>query len=307
MARKTKATDPLQEAKKIRQKRILALRKRDRLKPCLDSYDGLLDRLEAAGERQPERAGLAYLTGILRGTYKDVLGQIAEAGKTGIGAQNAIKRSAGTNFQGLCEYGILRWLDTVSLPVAVGPNAPKGMKPELTIYGKDADSGEFKVEPDIDISLWIPDGNSKSPIIFVSAKTSLVDRAGQAARWKLYLDLHQTSCRHVKMVSDCPIHRTEIKIKTDHPIVHSIVTANIYKIDTTQPHGELLSGQCRNNTYMFKHKYSTRNDTAELRPLGWSSFDEFPSLVEKVFGAYLAGAGAVRTQIQPLIPLVPTV
>ncbi len=306
MATKKKmGSDPMQIAKKTQQKRLDDLRKRERLMPCIQEYDALLEKLKSDGTHAPERAGLAYLTDILRGTYQTVLSQIANSGKTGISAQNAVKRSAGTNFQGLCEYSILRWLQTTDLPVSIGPNAPGTMKDELTIYGKDADAGEFKVEPDIDISLWIPDDNPHSPIIFVSAKTSLVDRAGQAARWKLYLDLHQTACTHIKTVHDCPINRTEIKIKTAHPIVHSIVTANIYKIDTTQPQGELGSGQCRNNTYMFKHKYTTRNDEKEFKPSAWKSFADFPLLVEQVFDKYLSNVGAAQSQQRLSIPLVP--
>ncbi len=238
----------------------------------------------------PEQSAMGYLTNILRGTYDTVLKQIDASGKKGINASNAVKRSAGTNFQGLCEYAILKWLDTTDLPLCVGPNAPKSMKDELTIFGNDADAGEFSVEPDIDISLWVNNEDKSSPLIILSAKTSLVDRAGQAARWKLYLDLHQTTCPHTKAVHDCPIHRTSILVKTQHRITHCIVTANIYKIDTTQPHGELTSGQCRNNTYMFKHKYTTRNDKVEIRPSSWQEFSAFPDLVESVFRDYLKTA-----------------
>ncbi len=300
---------PLLVAKKTQEKRLKALEARDRLLPCLVKYNAIVEQLRAGGDKNPERSAMAYLTDILRGTYQTVLVQIAAAGKTGIGAQNAVKRSAGTNFQGLCEYAVLKWLQTNDLPIAIGPNAPKTMKDELTIFGQDADAGEFSVEPDIDISLWVPDGNGSSPILFLSAKTSLVDRAGQAARWKLYFDLHQTTCQHIKDVSDCPIHRTQIKIKTKHTIAHSIVTANIYKIDTTQPHGELTSGQCRNNTYMFKHKFTTRNDAQEIRPPAWKSFSDFPSLIESVFRPYLdyQQETSASPDIQRVIPLVPTV
>ena len=143
-------------------------------------------------------------------------------------------------------------------------------------------------------------GGPTTPIIFVSAKTSLVDRAGQAARWKLYLDLHQTTCPYTKQVSDCPIHRTQVKIKTQRHIDHCIVTANIYKIGTTQPEGELRSGQCRNNTYMFRHKFTTRNDPREYRPPGWKSLSEFPSLVRQIFQKSVApSAPAVELQVLP--------
>lgn len=288
---KKKAQTPGEIARASRAKRLVKLKLRDRLVPCLDAYDDIVTALRKQGDHAPEKSSMDYLTSILRGTYQTVLAQIGASGKTGINATNAVKRSAGTNFQGLCEYAVLKWLDTTDLPICIGPNAPKSMREELTIFGKDADSGEFSVEPDIDISLWIPNDDAKSPLIFVSAKTSLVDRAGQAARWKLYLDLHQTSCEHTKRVPDCPIHRTSIRVKTLHPIIHSIVTANIYKIDTTQPGGELTSGQCRNNTYMFRHKYTTRNDKQEVRPESWKGFSAFPGLVESTFRTYLKLAG----------------
>jgi len=41
---------------------------------------------------------------------------------------------------------------------------------------------------------------------------------------------------------------------------------------------------------MFKHKYTTRNDKAEVRPTSWQGFSAFPDLVESVFGAYLKTA-----------------
>ena len=83
-------------------------------------------------------------------------------------------------------------------------------------------------------------------------------------------------------MADCPIHRTKIRVLTKHPITHAICTANIYKMGTTLPKGELESGQCRNNTYMFLYRYTTRTD--DTKPAGWESLREFPSLVQKVFG-----------------------
>ena len=249
--------------------------------PGIRPYDALLKKLEADGDPWPECEALAHITRMFIGSKDEVLKQISDSGKQGIDAINSIKRSAGTNYQGLVEYGVLRWLESSDLPVNAGPNAPKSMKDELTIYGNDT-GGPFKVEPDIDISLWEEGGSDASPLLFLSAKTSLVDRAGQAARWKLYLDLHQTTCPHPAHVADCPIHRTKIRVLTKHPITHAICTANIYKMETTLPKGELESGQCRNNTYMFLHRYTTRTD--DTKPAGWQSLREFPDLIQKVFG-----------------------
>jgi hypothetical protein len=280
---KSASADPkLARARAQHKVRFKSLRKRDRLRPCLDLYDKTVEDLHHARDPEPLVTAMSYITRIFRETFAEVLGQIEASGKVGISANNAVKRSAGTNFQGLCEYAIARWLENADLPVSICPNAPDALKQELTIFGADA-GNEFSVEPDIDICLWEDGGSESSPLIFVSAKTSLVDRAGQAARWKLYLDLHQTTCPHVAQVHDCPVNRTRVKIRTKHPIEHAIVTANIYKIDTTQPEGELNSGQCKNNTYMFRHKYTTRNDSKEFRPPGWHSFSEFPKLIMRVF------------------------
>jgi hypothetical protein len=278
------ATTPLELARAQRAKRRKVLLKRDRLSPAIEAYEEILARLADCEEPNPTVAGLEHLTSVLRGTYPTVLKQIHASGKTGIQLQNAVKRSAGTNFQGVCEYAVAKWLDTTDLPVCIGPNAPQVMKDELTIHGVDH-GVEFSVEPDIDMCLWIPDDNPKSPIIFVSAKSSLVDRAGQAARWKMYLDLHQTTCVYIPDVPDCPVRRTRVKMQTERAITHCIVTANIYKIDTTQPQGELDSGQCRNNTFMFEHRYTTRNDDREYRPNGWAGFNTFPALAGAIFGS----------------------
>jgi hypothetical protein len=269
--------------------RLDALRARERLSPAIEAYEEVLEGLANEGVDEPTERGLEYLTDVFLGTYAAVRLQIEASGKSGIGAQNAIKRSAGTNFQGLCEYAVNRWLDHAELPICIAPNAPKAMKDELTIHGVDH-AVEFSVEPDIDICLWLPDENPTSPIIFVSAKSSLVDRAGQAARWKMYLDLHQTSCTYISRVPDCPVRRTRVKLRTRRIITHCIVTANIYKIETTQPQGELGSGQCRNNTFMFEHRYTTRHDEREFRPEGWDGFSRFPDLVRTVFSDVSGGA-----------------
>ncbi|HZZ84764.1 MAG TPA: BsaWI family type II restriction enzyme [Anaeromyxobacteraceae bacterium] len=280
--------DPADRARANRQKRLAELRKRERLAPALAVYDEQIARLRSSGHSTPELEALGSITGIFLEGYGVVQSQIAAAGKTGINATNAVKRSAGTNYQGLVEYGIICWIDTTNLPLNVRCNAPKAMRDELTIHGVDASGGTFSVEPDIDVCIWEEDGPPKGPLLFLSAKTSLVDRAGQAARWKLYLDMHQTTCPHTKIVADCPIYRTRILVKTSHPIVHAITTANIYKMFSTQPEGELRSGQCRNNTYMFRHKYTTRSDAQEYRPADWVGLREITVLVQQTFAPVVA-------------------
>lgn len=272
-----------ERAHKQRATRRKALLKRVPLAPAIETYDSIIASLGAEGSSSPHTDGLAYITGAFLGTYSTVLGQIAASGKVGIKAQNSVKRIAGTNFQGLCEHALSTWLDTTDLPVCIAPNAPKAMREELTIHGIDH-GVDFSVQPDIDMCLWVPDESLVSPIIFLSAKSSLVDRAGQAARWKMYLDMHQTTCTYIPLVADCPVRRTQVRMKAQRRITHCIVTANIYKIDTTMPEDELGTGQCRNNTFMFEHRYTTRNDSREYRPPGWESLSCFPQLIHETFG-----------------------
>ena len=82
-AKPSKKAAPLVVAKKTQERRLKALKKRERLLPCLVQYDAAIDGLRASGDTCPERSAMAYLTDILRGTYQTVLGQIAAAGKNG--------------------------------------------------------------------------------------------------------------------------------------------------------------------------------------------------------------------------------
>jgi hypothetical protein len=275
-----------QSALAIRQDRARALQARERLEPALRRYQSLVIELidtDGLSELDARSRALENLTNIFRDSYNDVLEQIISSGKTEIGQTNSIKRSAGTNFQGLVEYALLKLIDTMDLDVAITCNSPKELKEELTIHGIDSDNVEFSVEPDIDMCIWKPEGGPDEPIILLSAKTSIVDRGGQAARWKMYLDMHQTACTYIPDVEDCPVRRTRVKMKTARPITHCIITANIYKIDTTQPEGELGNAQCRNNTFMFKYKYTTRCDDSQLMPDSWRYLSSFHALLQRVY------------------------
>jgi len=272
----------------LRQQRAIALEARERLEPALRRYRNLVNIFianDGMAETEARSLALQNLTTIFRESYNDVLQQIIESGKTGIGQTNSIKRSAGTNYQGLVEYAILKLIDSLDLDLAITCNSPPELREELTIHGVDADNVEFSVEPDIDMCIWNPEGGADSPIILLSAKTSIVDRGGQAARWKMYLDMHQTACTHIPTVIDCPVRRTRVRMRTTRPITHCIITANIYKIDTTQPEGELGNAQCRNNTFMFKYKYTTRCDESQLMPDSWGYLSSFPELLRNVYAA----------------------
>lgn len=271
---------------------------------------------------------------------------------------NSLRRSAGTNYQGLVSYALARYLiETAStwylqhpLPAqfkeslairftaglshseqvqehAAGPGeggshlsrlGPEKTEPGETLIaealglaeedfdetavveGKEPEEaleteveGAFLVSPDVDILLrnagWDPSSSHPEPVILLSIKTSLADRAGAAARWKTYFDLATNPCPH-RAVSGCVYTRLGISMDNaeKYSILHGIVTANIYKFqfhDVRYRKGELASGQVRSNTYMFDLKLTTRNDGIAETPSDWQ---QFPAIAE-VLGSYGRG------------------
>jgi len=235
--------------------------------------------------------------------------------RVGSSVTNSLRRSAGTNFQGLVSYALAKYLLATSSTWYLQHPVPKDLSESLAIRftaglplqaneeaenGRDSNGIEvdtegqgekssFVVKPDVDIMLrdaaWQGDAGGLEPIILLSVKTSLADRAGSAARWKLYFDLVTNPCPFLSRPG-CAYQ--SLGIEMDNPngyrIQHAIVTANIYKFnfhDVRFRKGELASGQTRSNTYMFNHKYTTRDDEEAETPPDWKPFAEFAALLNK--------------------------
>jgi hypothetical protein len=162
-------------------------------------------------------------------------------------------------------------------------------------YGADTDAAQpdnYVVQPDVDILLrdaaYVPHEGKKEALVLLSVKTSLADRAGMAARWKIYFDLVTNPCA---LIADpaCAYAKLGIEMPggADFHIIHGLVTANIYKINFTDARahkGELGSGQTRSNTYMFDLKITTREDNTAETPDDWKTL------------SYLAGTlGGIST------------
>jgi hypothetical protein len=156
--------------------------------------------------------------------------------------------------------------------------------------GEEALNEAFVIQPDVDIALrnlaWSPQDGSSEPILLLSAKTSLVDRAGQAARWKLYFDLASNPCP-CEDCEGCVYKKLGISMKNAdaYDIEHGIVTANIYKYwfrDKRYRKGELASAQTRSNTGMFDLRLTTREDEEAETPPGWRHLDVLPDIIGKL-------------------------
>lgn len=227
---------------------------------------------------------------------------------------NSFRRSAGTNYQALVSFALAEDLRRRGSLWYVAHPVPKAFAESLAIRftagvpdtdladdeastldsipAEEAHAEAFRVTPDVDILIrhaeWplVEAGDSLEPVLLLSVKTSLADRAGAAARWKTYFDLVTNPCLH-RTDRDCAW--TRLGITLEQPlavdITHGIVTANIYKINSDESYrlyGELASGQARANTFMFDLKITTRNDGVALEPPGWSDLTMVPQWLAQV-------------------------
>ena len=154
------------------------------------------------------------------------------------------------------------------------------LKSEAVAGEEDDVPTAYIIQPDVDIllrnSAWVDRKGYAEPLILLSVKTSLVDRAGMAARWKTYFDLATHPCAFQDK-PECVYRRLGITMEyaSRYQIQHGIVTANIYRInfhDERYKKGELCSGQTRSNTYMFDLKLTTRDDGIAETPADWRQF-----------------------------------
>lgn len=218
---------------------------------------------------------------------------------------NSLRRSAGTNYQALVTYALAEYLRVQGSPWFVEHPVPKAFGESLAIRftggvpdveldpasvegisddgTEEARGDAFRVTPDLDILMrhsgWA-DRSRREPILVLSVKTSLADRAGSAARWKNYFDLVTKPCPHTAK-PDCAYGRLGMTLEAplEVEITHGIVTANIYKINSDEKFardGELGTGQARANTFMFDLKITTRNDGTALQPPGWEDLSAVP-------------------------------
>ena len=316
--------DPKENAKRQNQKLIRQLEKRAEpsdavLGPCLTGYKAFMG--QNAGkppiyflenmtrwllEKREKTEKLIRETMKARWTY--------EPDRIPSSVTNSLRRSAGTNYQALLSYALAQYLLRTESAWYVQQPVPKEFREALVIkftggiptQSQSDDSAESedqedeedaahspdvaRVKPDVDILLrnasWDEQSQQPEPVVLLSVKTSLVDRAGMAARWKMYFDLATHPCPHVDKLGDCAYGRLGIVMENAnlYHIHHAIVTANIYKYwfqDERYKQGELESGQTRSNTYMFELKFTTRDDDLAVTPSDWY---QFPHITEVLAG-----------------------
>ena len=316
--------DPVQTAAASNTALIASVRRRAStedtvLGPCLASYEQWLNE-------NPDVHPLFDLTKHLLATADVTQRAIRErmerkwAEQDGTASQversvtNSLRRSAGTNYQALVSYGLARYfLEQQSTWYVVHP-VPKGFGNSLAIRftagvpitpdeevvasvdgAAEADDAGVTVKPDVDVLIrnaaWVESDPRPEPVLLLSVKTSLADRAGAAARWKTYFDLVTRPCPNAGKDRDCAYERLGIELANDPnvTITHGIVTANIYKVNSDEYFarwGELRSNQARSNTFMFDLRYTTRNESEDVMAEGWAPLTGLPPWLARVSEQY---------------------
>lgn len=282
---------------------------------CLASYRA---RLASETPEHPLHDLTRHLVGTSEETSREIRARMVAkwagspnaAQKVESSVTNSLRRSAGTNYQTLVSYAIAQflmdsgsswyivhpvpqeWAHMLSIKFTGGVDIPVGSTNDGpsnvadTVAGDDAGlDASVNVKPDLDILIrnagWEPRREGSEPVLLLSVKTSLADRAGSAARWKTYFDLVTNPCRHI-CEEDCAYRRLGIELANAPAvrITHGIVTANIYKINSDPyftRYGELRSNQSRANTFMFDLRYTTREESADVMADGWDSLVGLPT------------------------------
>jgi hypothetical protein len=261
--------------------------------PCLGLYDQFhLDN--------PEQSRLAHLTDHLLGARSDtaaIVGQRADAKHGGdlasraLSAVNSMRRSAGTNYQGLVALGIAEDLLERKSAWYLHYPPPQEYLQRLALRFTPKPGLDVEIDPDIDILLrnaaWTDESTGDEPIVMLSVKTSLADRAGSAARWKMYFDVATHSCPFDGKMDGCAWHeqglrfaRPDLKVR----LQHCIVTANIYKMASDArfaDEGELGTAQTKANTFMFDQRYATRTGP-NVQMDNWDPLTKLPDLLSQL-------------------------
>lgn len=314
--------DPHEAAAVSNKALIASVRKRTTtdkavLGPCLASYEQWLDE---RGDAHPLFDLTRHLVETVQETERAIRlrmeakhaaqgGSAADVEKS---VTNSLRRSAGTNYQALVSYALARHLLEQGSAWYVEHPVPKGFGNSLAIRftagvpvtpeeeaaavvpeGEEQPAADaaVTVKPDVDVLLrnagWDAEDPRPEPVLLLSVKTSLADRAGAAARWKTYFDLVTRPCPNIGKDRDCAYERLGIELAHDPnvSISHGIVTANIYKINSDPYYtqwGELRSNQARANTFMFDLRYTTRNESEDVMAEGWSALTDLPSWLARV-------------------------
>jgi len=141
-------------------------------------------------------------------------------------ARQSIKSTAGNNFQAAVAYSLIKIQHMGVIPsniaISLSGTFHTSMKASLEIVA----GGETQ-KPDADIIICDP-CDEETPIILLSAKTSLRERGGQTAKWKLLIDIARSNnCTSLKVKYGLS-NNTE-KLEILRRVTMGVVTTDLYE------------------------------------------------------------------------------
>lgn len=204
---------------------------------------------EIAKKTNKKRAGIDILTELTKITQqskdgvKKIQNERVEKGEIENVSQSD-KAIVGNNYQALIGYAleVNRLLGNIpgDLKIALKPRRHPIVEEYATIEVFE----EETQKPDVDLLIYKEDS---SPIIIISCKTSLRERAGQTYKWKLLMDITQCECEHE---TTCPLNNYDFNYETKRPVFVGFITADFYD--------EIHSAQHRGMFTFFDYVYVTK-------------------------------------------------
>jgi len=238
---KNKMDSYKRKCKEANEELIERLNDRIYWKPTLNVFKRRLEKIKKEKQISEKRALIIILDHLKeimydssRGVGKIInerfkQGEIEDKGQVSVAV-------AGNNFQALIAYVLARNIMIGNLPPLIVTLKPK-KDPILEKYATINVGGEIQ-KPDVDIMIHSLD--EEKPIIILSCKTSLRERAGQTYKWKLLIDFATTECKYVEESEECPIHKYELEYDKKRKVLVGFITADFYnEINSPQQQGML--------------------------------------------------------------------
>ncbi|XOQ45337.1 MAG: RE-BsaWI domain-containing protein [Clostridium sp.] len=219
------------------QKVIRKLNSYEYFQPTIGIYNQRLSAMIRNGltEEEATRQILDYLKDILRDSQQMVEDIIQRkiASEDIKDASQARKSVAGSNFQRLVAYGIIRNILVGNITKEIIVNVGYRNHPLLDKYASiSVGSSEDTQKPDSDVLIYKDD--TTSPIVNFSCKTSLRERAGQTYKWKLLVDLATCTCPYILESENCPKNIYNLQYDNSRRVIMNFVTADLYN-EVNQP------------------------------------------------------------------------
>lgn len=201
--------------------------------PTIDEYESRIKNYTISGYSLPDAHLLILndITSIMKDSQERVNRIIQDRINRGKikSADQARRNAAGNNFQLIVAYSIIMNIIYKNIPNLMVVHQPKRGREYCKIVEENLQIevlGEVQ-KPDCDLLIYNPEEDN-DPIVIISCKTSIRERAGQTYRWKLLYDLSNCNCKHIEQTTICPIRKYNLQNHNQKKVKIGLITADFY-------------------------------------------------------------------------------